>query len=536
MKEFIEKNKNVLLIILVIIVIIVGISIFFIIRNNIKTKIHEIDRSNYSLKYDNTWKTVKEDDNEIELLHKKSKSKLDLKINELEDGIQYKSIDEIFDSLLYNIQGQNNNYKLIYKEKTKLTKNNIDGNKILFEANDSQAAIYFIKQGNKIAVITYEATYTYFDILLDSVNSIIYNFSIKEQVFNVTTSIKLETKEISYTEQEDISNLLNDTRKEEIASSNYLVNYSIPNNFKAIDYDTKYGSYRFENLSMGTDITLNTSILKCNLYEYLDREDSPNIYDSNLNSYNQAKETLNKFGEEPISYIYKNNYLSNNKITENITLVFELNNNHIFIVEISSNGIGIPEKLVKMIKINKIENIASNIKIEKKDGYLIGNLKRFTDFTYEQTEEITLKIPENYQELDKDNNLYKERHYVLNYSEEKDNYEYEISYETNSLSIESELKILDDAINKDYGKYKDFSPSNDITIDNRNFKVYERGYTALSNATDEEGYRYKYYTNEKVLFYELQNNNYLVIIIKGNDNTISDELINKLLNFDIKIK
>ncbi len=210
-----------------------------------------------------------------------------------------------------------------------------------------------------------------FDILLDSVNSIIYNFSIKEQVFNVTTSIKLETKEISYTEQEDISNLLNDTRKEEIASSNYLVNYSIPNNFKAIDYDTKYGSYRFENLSMGTDITLNTSILKCNLYEYLDREDSPNIYDSNLNSYNQAKETLNKFGEEPISYIYKNNYLSNNKITENITLVFELNNNHIFIVEISSNGIGIPEKLVKMIKINKIENIASNIKIEKKDGYLI---------------------------------------------------------------------------------------------------------------------------------------------------------------------
>ena len=116
-----------MLIILVIIVIIVGISIFFIIRNNIKTKIHEIDRSNYSLKYDNTWKTVKEDDNEIELLHKKSKSKLDLKINELEDGIQYKSIDEIFDSLLYNIQGQNNNYKLIYKEKTKLTKNNIDG-------------------------------------------------------------------------------------------------------------------------------------------------------------------------------------------------------------------------------------------------------------------------------------------------------------------------------------------------------------------------------------------------------------------------
>ena len=247
MKEFIEKNKNVLLIILVIIVIIVGISIFFIIRNNIKTKIHEIDRSNYSLKYDNTWKTVKEDDNEIELLHKKSKSKLDLKINELEDGIQYKSIDEIFDSLLYNIQGQNNNYKLIYKEKTKLTKNNIDGYKILFEANDSQAAIYFIKQGNKIAVITYEATYTYFDILLDSVNSIIYNFSIKEQVFNVTTSIKLETKEISYTEQEDISNLLNDTRKEEIASSNYLVNYSIPNNFKAIDYDTKYGSYRFKS-------------------------------------------------------------------------------------------------------------------------------------------------------------------------------------------------------------------------------------------------------------------------------------------------
>ncbi len=54
----------------------------------------------------------------------------------------------------------------------------------------------------------------------------------------------------------------------------------------------------------------------------------------------------------------------------------------------------------------------------------------------------------------------------------------------------------------------------------------------ISDAIDKDGNKYKYSINEKVLFYEIKNNNYLVIRIKSNDNkNISEEQINQLTNF-----
>lgn len=58
----------------------------------------------------------------------------------------------------------------------------------------------------------------------------------------------------------------------------------------------------------------------------------------------------------------------------------------------------------------------------------------------------------------------------------------------------------------------------------------------ISNATDKDGNKYKYSINEKVLFYEIENNDYLVIRIKSNDNkNISEEQINQLTNFVINV-
>ena len=98
------------------------------------------------------------------------------------------------------------------------------------------------------------------------------------------------------------------------------------------------------------------------------------------------------------------------------------------------------------------------------------------------------------------------------------------------------MKRLEDNINKNLGEYKNFSQANDITSNDKKFTVYNRGYTRLSETTDSNGLKYKFYTNEKVLFYDLQNDKKLVIIIKANENQINDELINTLTNFDINIK
>lgn len=59
----------------------------------------------------------------------------------------------------------------------------------------------------------------------------------------------------------------------------------------------------------------------------------------------------------------------------------------------------------------------------------------------------------------------------------------------------------------------------------------------LSDIEDENGNKYKYYTNEKVLFYELKNDNYLIIKIRTNNNKlVTDEQIKQLTNFDIDVK
>ena len=59
MKKFLERNKVLLSILFIIMVVIIGI---IILRNIYKTKIYEIDKANYSLRYDSTWKTVKEEE------------------------------------------------------------------------------------------------------------------------------------------------------------------------------------------------------------------------------------------------------------------------------------------------------------------------------------------------------------------------------------------------------------------------------------------------------------------------------------------
>lgn len=539
MKELLIKNKkNILAIIVVLIIVVVGFLIYLVYEYFCnKYQLQEYSDNNFSIQYDNTWKIDRKDEEETSLIHKKSKSELKIKINELEDELQYKTIDEIFDNLLYNIQKQNNNYKLINKEQTKLTNQDIDGYKILFETNENQALIYIFKLGNRLITFTYEATYEYFDILLDSVNNILYNFNLKEATFDVKTYINIETKAIEYTEQSDVSNLLNNTRDCEIATSNYLVEYSIPDIFKARDFDSKYGYYSINNLPDYANIKLNARILQRNIYEYLDREDTPNIYDSySLNYSNKESEMLDKFGENPLSYIYKNKYLRNNRINENISIVYELNPNHIFIITVSSEGVGIPKELIEMISIKEYKNIASNIRNEKENEFLIGKLKQYIDYSYEKIEEITLKLPENFQEIDKNTNLYQTRNYISDYYEKVPIPKYEVEYSIIPSSIDMELKLLDDNINKNLGEYSNFVNENDIISNDKQFKAFNRGYTKISDTTDNSGQKYKYYTNEKVLFYDLQNNKKLVIIIKANEGQINDELINALTNFAIYIK
>lgn len=348
-----KKSKILGLIIFIIVIIIALLGAVLITNKNKEEKIQELSTNNYLLKYDNTWKVKEQKDEEIKLFHKKTKSELNIIIKELEDEINYKTIDELFDSILYNIQEQNKEYKLLYKEKVKITQNNLEGYKLLFENNERQVEICLYKQSNKLVTITYETTSEYFDILLDSANYIINNFMLYEQKFDVLTSINLETEQITYKDAPEVKSLLNEVKQGEIANENYMVNYSIPSNFKetgGANATDKTADYVFENLELGKSIHLSTNILSSNIYEYLDKEENVNIY--NYYSANASSTQLEKFSDEPLCYIFKSD--------DNIELVFEVNQSHIFRVVIRSMGVGIPKELVEMVKINKIENYATD--------------------------------------------------------------------------------------------------------------------------------------------------------------------------------
>lgn len=359
MKKWIEKNKIFILIVFIILLIAIIGGIFFAYRNSNKnSKIQEIHTTNYSMKYDNTWKIKEQSDTNIKLYHEKSKSEFNIVITELEDEDQYKTLDEIFNSLLVNIQEQNKEYRLLNKEDLIINKNNIKGCKLLFENDSQQVEIYAYKQGTRLVVMTYEAVYDYFDLVLNSANYIIENFTLNEQKFDVISSINLETKDISFTQEKVVQDLLKDTIQEEIADNNYIVNYSLPSNFKLNPNSEETKNYEFEGLKIGKYITLNSSILESNLYEYLDKEDAVSVY-RYKSRYSESNEELDKWSEDPLCYIYKNSYSGSNNKDEIVELIFEVNENHIFRVTITSMGVGIPKELVEMIKINKIENYAS---------------------------------------------------------------------------------------------------------------------------------------------------------------------------------
>lgn len=538
---FIKKYQY----ILVAAIILLGIGCYFVINHS---DIKNLSTTSYSLQYDKSWKIKKKSDDSILLKHS-SNSKLKIELLTVEDEYRYSSISDMIDEIIYSIESQNNSYQLISKKQDSITENKYDGYKMLYENGTSQVMVTVFKRSDKLVLFTYEASNEYFDILLDSVQNIIYHFNIKDEKFDLSHQISLDISSITYSEEQSIISLLKDTSEHEIAYKNYYVNYSIPSNFEESSINSTSGYYNFEGLESGMRISLSVNILNRNIYEYLDRDNRLNLYDrysvyQEDESYADFKEEVSKLDSNYDSYIYKNSYYhldtfdSEKKLYENIILIYALNRNHILTMTISSSGIGIPKDLIEMIKINSSKNYASYIKVEKQDGNLIGTLKRFTDYNKDKIDEITLKVPEKYEEIEKDTNIYENRYYGLNYDEENEMYNYEIEYNLTSKSsdIDSLIKNINSSFSISYGEYNYLTLKGNFTLNEKSFTMYEGGYTTLSGVMFTNVNRNRYYIYKKVLFYELSNGGYLVIKVSGNGNEISDDILNEVTNFDIETK
>lgn len=549
-----KKYKITIIIALAIVLMgIFSLILFNILKPN--SKLIALEEKSYSLKYDNSWEIKEKKDNYISLNHKSSKSLLKIEVINLDKEYKYSDIDDLIDEIVYNIGEQNKTYKLISKQKDIFTKYEFKGYKLLYETEIEQVMIMTFKKSDKLIVASYEAQNKYFDILLDSVQNIFYNFNITDETFELKNSIKTETSKISYSESEDLDKILINNKEYEIGDHNYKVVYEIPSVFELSSFNSTSNYFNLKNYDKA-QMTISADIYISNVYEYLDKDNYFNVF-RNYKSYKEDKDISNF--EEHISlldskhsdnYIYKNSYMKNaikynedfksetyQRPDENVKLIYSLNKNHILIITIESKGGPITKKLLDSIKIKSVVNYSSYTKNKIDNGYRIAELQRYNGYGKTEVNNITIKLPESYEEIDRRNNLYNERYFGLNFNEEKDLYDYIVHYK---LSITDDLskniEFLNSMFIKSYGECNYYQLVGINTFNDKNFIEFSGGYTDLGGIMFTNINRYKYYVNHRALFYELNDGIFLIVEIKGNAKEISDDIVNQVTNFDTIIK
>ena len=489
----------------------------------------------YVVTYDGSWRITEKESNKLVLSHGKGNISFD--IIELNDNKIYLDIDSLIDDIKYDIEKNNSTYKLLSKEQTYITKNQFLGYAYLYENNDNNVKVCVYKDSKYIVIITYEANKKYFDMLLDSANNIIYNFLLQDKKYDLSEKLEITYGKITYSESVDYKNLT-DTKVEEIANNNYLVNYSIPKNYQSSRYYSLSGSYSYKGFNdYLKSSTLTVNIYRKNIYEYIKDDTVDSLYQkyNEIRSNKNFKENIEKV-EDKDDYIYKNSYIVPSSLGdnfyENVELIYSLDKKHILVVVFENKNASVSKELVDSFTINYFKNISSYIKREEKDNKLVSYLK-LKDTINNQETTINLRLPLDYSEIDEKKNIYERRSFVYDYNENIENYRYSVKYQIFSdekYALNDVKSLIEN--NKNNGKYQVLASEGNKKINEKDFKVYKGSYTASSGLF----YEKTYVSNIKLLIYRLSSDKVLSIMIVGNNIGINDDIITSLTSFDVENK
>lgn len=539
--KFLKKYK--LMLIIALSIIITGTLCVVIYSRNIDDRFYINYRNDeFTFKYDESWE-ISEETQENIVLKNEDNSTFSIYFKHLDDEYKYLELKDFIDGLLYDIENQNKDYKLLARDDKVETKQKYDGYKFLFENNDSQVMITIIKSNELLTFFIYESSNEYFDILLDSAKKIIYSFENFDKKLELSYKLNLDLSSIEWKENKEITNNLKDKINDKIANNNYLVNYSIPSNFRRSDFNSTRGYFNYEKLKDGS-VSLSSNVWNVNIYKYLDKNDSASVFNNykyvkeNSNSYINFKESIEELKNDKYkAYIYKNSYTSVGTYGEydyeNIELIYELDSSHIFYIKIAATNNTIPKELIEKIEITGFKNYSSYINREVKDGYINAELKEFTDYSREKIRKINIKLPEKYYEIDKENDIYTKRSYGMNFDEKKELYQFELDYQI-SYDLESTITNLGSSINsyKNRKNYKALTYVNDIILNEKTFKVYEAGYTDYSGAFLSSYNRDEFYKKIRILVYQFDKKCFTIKVV-GNGYDITDIMLKDVTNFNI---
>lgn len=543
--------KNVLLLLAL---VVVACSLVIFLTAKKKSQVNKYENDYYTFVYDRNWKvkTAKKDN---VVLDNKKDAILNINIIELDNEQRYLSIDQLIDSVVYDIEQQNTNYKLISKKSSKVTKNNLDGYKYLYENKDNEVMLVITKYSNKLLIFSYEATNKNFDIVLDSVESIIYNFNFKKEKYELSNKISVETKNLTYSSNDNLTKKISKTNNYDIASNHSLVNYSVPDIFEQTSLSTNSGYFIYSNDS--DNISLSVNIYNQNIYDYLDKDKKSSSLYSNFSNiteeddkYSGVSKNLSEITRGSYKgYIYQVKYtlksedfLTKKNVTNNYEIyhiVFVLDKNHILIMELKGTNVKIPQDVIDNISINSFKHYASNINRVIENNHFKMLLQQKADYSSKVINKIEVNVPEKYRERDLDFNMYENRLLGLNYDNNNSTYQYEIKYHLSTGdNYDSQISL----VNSSYSSYNEndrFQPleyKGDITLNNKTFSLYEGGYTKRDALYGSDNRYDTYHVNVKTLLYKIESKGTLVITISGNNAEIDNSMLEDLTNFEITSK
>ena len=258
------KNKMKKYIILIVIVVLVVFSVCLYIIFNNKITLKEYENDSYYLKYNSGWILKRNTSEEVNLTNNK-KAIIDIKVSSIDEENKYLTIDEMTDNISYDMGIQNTNYKLLSKD-TFSTKDGDNGYKFLYENDENQVLVALYKKNDKLVVFTYEALNEYYDILLDNALDTLYEFKIKNEVYDLKSELSISNEEIKLNSNSIDSNL-SGSKEYDIANNNYYVKYTLPDNFKLTNMDSTFDSFSL-NTGSKENITLSVNLFNSSILIY----------------------------------------------------------------------------------------------------------------------------------------------------------------------------------------------------------------------------------------------------------------------------
>ncbi len=157
-----------------IVVLLLGLAILGGFYYSYSMQIKEYNNRNFKISYDNTWKVL-DDKNVLSLEHKKSHSKVKVQCKILADNYIDTPLSDLISDIMDSIEEQNKEYELI--SSANIT-DKYEAYSFLYEYDMEQALVNIYKKDSKLIIVYYEANSEYYDIVLDSVDSMLDSLEI----------------------------------------------------------------------------------------------------------------------------------------------------------------------------------------------------------------------------------------------------------------------------------------------------------------------------------------------------------------------